>query len=228
VKFKSQIFTQASGSVGGLTFSRNRGGLYTRSRTIPVNPSTAQQITLRGIFTQLTNFWSSVLTDAQRVAWATYATNVPLTDRLGDPIIVSGFNMYIRSNVPRVQAGLLRSDNAPTTFNLGQFTNVFANTVELGQVLQIAFTNTDDWANEGQSALLVYSGRPLSPTINFFKGPYRFVTAIEGDAVTPPTSPATLTAAFTPITDAAMYVRVRVSRNDGRLSGEQVIRTVSS
>ena len=40
--FKSAAFTQASGSVGGLTFAHNRGGMYTRARSIPVNPKTQQ------------------------------------------------------------------------------------------------------------------------------------------------------------------------------------------
>ncbi|KKM06452.1 hypothetical protein LCGC14_1743870, partial [marine sediment metagenome] len=45
--FKSGLITQGSGSIGGLTASHNRGGMYFRARTIPTNPATSFQTVVR-------------------------------------------------------------------------------------------------------------------------------------------------------------------------------------
>jgi len=43
MKFKSPILSQASGSIAGITFSHNRGGMYVRARAVPTNPGSPQQ-----------------------------------------------------------------------------------------------------------------------------------------------------------------------------------------
>jgi len=216
------MMTQASGSVGGMTASRNRGGNYMRARAIPTNPNTPQQILVRGLMAQLTSLWVSTLTAAQRAAWELYAANVPLVNSLGDSMTVSGLNMYIRTNVPALQAGLARIDAAPTIFDLGDFTPVTISSFTATNVV-IGFETTDAWVSETGAALLTYSGLSVSPTINFFSGPYRSNPAIAGDATTPPTSPASRFSSYPPINGAKMFLRARVIRADGRLSAVQQV-----
>ena len=91
---KSQLITQASGSIGGLVGSHNAGGMYFRARTIPVNPGSAAQIAVRNIVAQLTAAWTADLTAAQRTAWQTYADNVPTTNRLGDSINIPASSAF--------------------------------------------------------------------------------------------------------------------------------------
>lgn len=220
--FRGSLIAQASGSVAGNTFSRNRGGQYIRNRATPVNPNTAQQAAVRAIFSDLTNLWSSTLTNSQRNAWNAYAVNVPVLNRLGDSIFLTGFNMYVRSNTPRVQGGLARVDAAPSENNLGSFTPVTMTAEVTSNNIAIIFTNTDDWANEDDSSMLVYGSRSLQQTINFFKGPFRFAGKIDGDATTAPTSPAIVTNDFTNVVGQLIYVRVRITRADGRLSNDQI------
>lgn len=224
--FRGSLIAQASGSVAGNTFSRNRGGQYIRNRATPVNPQTAQQVAVRNAFSQLTVAWGQTLTDTQRAAWDNYAANVPVLNALGDSIFLTGFNMYVRSNTPRLQAGLTRVDSGPTTFDLGTFTPVTVAFKVTGGFEEVTFTNGDAWANENDSSMLVYGSRSLSPTINFFKGPFRLAGTIDGDGTTAPTSPAETTSPFTIVIGNAYYARVRVSRADGRLSSEQIIRAI--
>lgn len=218
MKFKSLVYSAVSGSVGGLTYAHNRGGMYTRARAIPSNPNSTFQQAVRGFMGQLSDAWVNTLTLLQRAEWIVYAENVPLVNRLGDEANVTGLNQYVRSNVPRLQAGLPRVDDAPTTFTIGSFTNPSVASDQPNNEVDVSFTNTDEWANEDDSALLVFVSRPQNPSINYFKGPYQFAGSILGDATTPPTSPAAIAVPFTFGVGSKLFVKVSASRADGRLS----------
>lgn len=218
MKFKSPIFSQASGSIGGMTFSHNKGGLYVRARAIPTNPGTIFQEVIRNATTQLTDFWLDILSDAQRLSWETYAENVTITDRLGAQMKLPPLSHYVRSNVSRLQTGLPRLDDAPTVFNLGSFTAPSFTFAQATSTLSVTFDNTDAWANATGAALMVYTSREQNPTINFFKGPYRFAGNILGDDTTAPTSPADIVTPFPAAVGNQIFVQVRASQADGRLS----------
>lgn len=215
--FTSTIIAQASGSIGGLTFSRNRGGKYIRSRATPTNPNTTFQQAVRGFLSDLTSKWNDLLTSIQRDAWDLYAENVPLPNSLGEPRNVGGLGMYNRTNVPRLQASLPRVDAAPSTFNIGDFGNPsIASITASTNILSLNFVDTDAWVDEDDSAMLVYTSRAQNPTINFFKGPYRLAGTILGDAITPPTTPAAITLAFNAEVGQRIFIKVNVTRADGR------------
>jgi hypothetical protein len=219
VKFKPTIAGEASGSIGALTFSHNRGGAYIRNRVIPVNPNTSFQQAVRGHVATLTSYWLNILTAVERAAWDVYALNVPLIDALGEPRNAGGLGMFVRSNVSRLQAGEPQVDAAPVIYNLGEFTDPVPGVASAAaQTLSLAFTNGDDWANEDDSALLVYLSRGMNASINYFKGPYRFAVAIQGDAVTPPTSPNAVACPFPVAEGQKLFVKANVTRADGRYS----------
>lgn len=215
---KSALFSEGSGSLGGITASRNKGGIYFRRRAIPTNPNSPQQQTIRGFVNQLSNLWGTTLTIVQRDAWETYAANVTVLNKLGDPINITGLNHYVRSNVPRLQNALPRADDGPTAYDLGDFTNPsFAYDAAAAEI-DVTFDDTDDWANEDDAAMLIYGSRQQGPTINFFKGPYRVALPILGDTITPETSPFASAAPFPCAAGNRCFVFIRVSRADGRLS----------
>lgn len=222
MKFKPVLGSELSGSIGGITASHNMGGAYLRNRVIPTNPNSPFQQAVRSLVGQLTSAWLNALTVAQRTAWETYAANVPLLDALGEPINVSGLNMYVRSNVPRLQGGGNRVDDGPTTFNLGDFTQVNVdNATEAGQTFDVNYDGGDDWVSEDNAYLFVYSSRPQNASINYFKGPYRFADAVDGDSGAPPASPATMATPFAFVAGQRLFFRAQVARADGRLSLSQ-------
>jgi hypothetical protein len=217
--FKSQTMSEASGSAGGLTASRNRFGAYMRARVMPVNPASAYQQVVRNALSTLTARWQNVLTDAQRQAWETYGINVPMPNALGDPVNLTGLNHYIRSNTPRIQAGCTLIDDGPVVFSLPVLTPLTAITATAGtENVAFAFDNTDPWANEDNGHLLIASSRQQAPTINFFKGPYRYQHKEDGNSVTPPTSPSSYTSTFNLDAGNNVFLLARASRADGRLS----------
>lgn len=218
MKFKSAVYTQASGSIGGITYSHNIGGMYARARATPKNPNSTFQQTVRAAIAQLTSFWLTGLNDAQRTGWATYASNVVVLDRLGESRYITGLNHFVRSNVPRIQADVGIVGTAPTVYNLGDVTQPTATIQTGGATLELAFNSGDEWTGEVGSVMLISLSNQQNPTKMFFKGPYRYVTSIAGAVSPAPTSPAVVTCRETVAADNKVFLMVRVSRVDGRLS----------
>lgn len=197
--FKSQVISVASGSVGGLTYSRNRYGMYMRNRSLPVNPQTSFQVAVRSAMGTLTSRWVETLTAAERAAWETYAGAVQVLNKVGDAVFLTGLAMYVRCNMERAVRGTGVVDAAPTVYDLGSLSPLtFAVTAATG-VVSVGFDNTDGWATADGGLLMVYASRDLSPSINFFAGPYRFAGVILGNTATPPTSPQNINLPF-PVT----------------------------
>lgn len=231
--FKSQLLTQASGSLGGITFAHNKGGMYTRARSIPTNPQTAFQAEVRNAMTASVNRWTSVLTAAQRLKWNIYGENTPTTNKLGDTITLSGQQWYNACNVTRGQAlakipgqvtGLTLVDTGPTIYNRGDFTTPTSVSIDLTSGFSMEIDNTDDWANEDNAVMLVFQGTPQNVGRTYFNGPWRLFAGIPGDSVTPPTSPVTrpsatlATLGYSVQVGAQTTFAVMVLRADGRTS----------
>jgi hypothetical protein len=207
------------GSIGGTVFSKNRYGSYTRNRTIPVNPGTTAQTKIRAAMGQIRNAWFNTLTQAQRNAWAVYASNVSVTNRLGESITLTGWNMFSRTN-----SNLLYNDydivaDAPTEFSLAEQDSTLAITISAAtQNISVAFDDTMEWVDEDGAALMLYVSRPQNPTVNYFKGPYLIAGKIEGDGTTAPTTPATIALPFAAVAGQKIFAQARIVRADGRLS----------
>ena len=97
MKFISPLLSDARASVGGATFSKNRGGNYIRSKVAPVQPrSTAQQGVRAGLAT-LAQMWRT-LTPAQIAGWNTLAQGLTLKDSLGNSYSPSGIDLFVGNN----------------------------------------------------------------------------------------------------------------------------------
>lgn len=223
MKFKGTLIAAASGSIRGLTFSHNRGGQYIRGRTVPVNPGSVKQQAIRNIMAALTAAWKNDLTDTQRSDWSIWADNSPRVNSLGDSFKMTGLQAYCANNAARLQAGLTRVDAAPASFGLTNLTTPGITSITAStKVIIVTFSNTDDWATASGGALLVYVSRPVSPTRNFFKGPFQYAGRING-AVSPPTSPQNVTGVFPLDAGQLQYVRFVAVTADGLISGPQVL-----
>lgn len=218
---KSALLSTMSGSLGGMTAARAKGGAYLRNRSIPVDPSTARQNEVRMALSSLSQAWSNTLTDTQREAWDLYAAETELTNRIGEGINISGQAMYVRCNTPRVQAGLAVVNDGPTTFGTPDVGQITLTSIFVGEEeITLGVAGTPDWAGSETSHLLVYLGRPMSPGRQFFGGPYRFARAAAGTTV-PLTSVIidTTTAPYVLTPGQKVALAVRVTDTEGRLSG---------
>lgn len=211
--FRGLLVGAASGKMGALVASHNKGGQYMRARVTPSGAvATPAQGVVRNAMSSLATAWSQDLTADQRLAWADYALNVPGTNRIGDPIQLSGQNWYIACNVPRLQAGLPRVDDAPTIFDrgtplfpsLGVVQNDTAGTITFGGTITAA------------ASILVYQGHPFNIGRSKYYGSFQLVA--QGD-LSAGESRQTFTSAF-PIDSSVSQQKYQivVTQDDGRLS----------
>jgi hypothetical protein len=216
--FTSPAFSQASGSLAGIVFSHNRGGMYTRARSTPTDPASTRQQIMRAIMGALAGIWGQTLTPAQRAGWNTYGANVAMTNRLGQTVYLTGQQHFLRSNTARYQAGMGYLPDAPEIYDLGTFTPpTIGGTDATAQDFEVEFTNTDDWAGAATGAMLVFQGKSIGPGRAFYRGPWRYASKQLG-AGTPPTSPLTVGAAYPMTEDNLMWLQIRFTQQDGRLS----------
>lgn len=212
MKFTSPVYSQASGSVAGLTYSRNRGGLYTRGRVIPSNPQTAAQQAARTAASVVATLWGA-LTPVQRAGWELYAQSVPLVDRLGAQIQVSGMNMFVRSNVPRLVATLGTVSDAPDILNLGETPILDTPTADASTGNVTVNANIDGAGAESNALLSV--GRPVPLSRTPAHEPTHFVGF---EAFAAGTAALDFDAFFPIAVGQQVRLWVRVTKADGRLS----------
>lgn len=221
MKFTSPVYSAASGSIAGITYSRNRGGLYTRARAVPTDPTTIRQQIVRTNFGTIAQAWPG-LTGAQRAGWDLYGENVPVTDPLGASIQLSGQQWHQAINSVALQLGLPLFADAPAVFDRGAAPplDLSLPAADAGAGgIDVAFDNSAAWATEDDAYLAVWQGRPQGAGIQFFRGPWRLLGNVAGDSMTPPTSPASFTSVFLSLAAGQQtWVRCRVLRADGRLS----------
>ena|SRR6187431_506272 len=217
--FKSLVFSQASGSTGGLVYSRNQGGMYVRSRAKPTNPNSEAQAAVRDAMRDAVYAWSNTLNDIQREEWNTYAFNTPTWNRLGEATSKTGQQMYIRGAIPRIQAGLSLPTSGPGSFDLGDITPPTELEAGIGgESISLAFDENDPWVSTPGAAMLIYQSRPQNATRTYGKGPYQLASMIEGASVTPPEPPYTFTSLFPLSVGQRLFFKFNVTMNDGRLT----------
>lgn len=178
--FRGVIVGAASGKLGAMVASHNKGGQYMRARVTPSGavPTAFQQV-VRNAVAGLVPAWSSELTDDQRNAWNIYATNVLGRNALGDAIQLSGQNWYIGSNTLRIQAGLDRVDDGPTIFDRGAVPwapEVLALTDSTGT---ISLGYAAGSLTGGDATILLFQGRPFSSGRTKYFGSFRLVAPFE-------------------------------------------------
>jgi hypothetical protein len=194
VKFLSPVYSAVSGSIAGLTYAHNRGGLYSRARVTPTNPSTTPQQIIRNTLATLASIWDT-LTTTEQDSWRILGINLPVMGHLGNPIHLSGQQWFQKSNITRIYAGEALQQEYSGAFALASITiPIPTPTATPSATVSVAFNSGpfDSWNVTG-GFLLVFASRPQNPGISFFKGPFQLVGKIAGAA----TSPAGMTSPFT-------------------------------
>lgn len=175
MKFLSQVYVIARGSVGGVTYTANQfHQLIARARTSPVNPQTSLQTAIRSAFSAAETLWKA-LDDTARSNWEAYASRTPRQNPLG-PITLTG-RLFMRGiiSLREFMATTLGtvftdSDLAPAVPGMLSISNVVA-IPPSGPSTGIAIT----WGNPlGNPAIfsLVQISDAFEPTRMFYKGPW--------------------------------------------------------
>lgn len=209
-----------SGKVGAMVFSRNRYGAYARSRVTPVNRNTPLQVSRRAGLSAAAIAWK-LCTDAQREAWNNYATNTPVVNRVGIPVVLTGQAMFVRTNSMRRLADLSILSDAPVVPGLASLGVVTSpGNVESGSDRVILTLSGGSWNSAG-GVIFAFASRPLANTVNFFKGPFQLslVNDNTGGSLTSIEVPLATSSAEV---GTKFFVRVVAIDADGRMSPEQI------
>jgi hypothetical protein len=214
IKFGGGI-TGMSGSMGGNTFARNRYGNYLRNRTKPVNPNSSAQQKIRSALAELSEMWHDTLTLVMRTAWNAYGNAVAMKNRIGETTYLTGFNHFLRSNIPRVQSTYAFIQAGPTTLALPEKDTVWSLVADQAtNKLTITYDGTLPWKTEANAHLMVWCGEPQLGTHNFFNGPWKYAGYIDQAAA----NPIVMSAPYVLTVNQKVWIYGRVLRADGRIS----------
>lgn len=201
-----------SGSIAGVTSSRNRFGQYKRSRAVPVNPNSSQQGVVRARLSNNSAAWRA-LTDVQRAGWTDLGSAIARTDKLGQAYTLTGFQAYCMVNNNKLAAGDATVSAAPLIVTPGALATVVITLTSA--VLSVAYTVTPLAANTrlfSYVSLMRSAGRA-------FEGDFRLLAVSAAAAA----SPANLFAAYqarfgTPVTGTRIFFAFRLY-NAGFIGG---------
>ena len=100
------------GKCGPVVWQRARYGLICYLAFIPANPNTPAQRAVRGNFGSVSKRWRT-LTQPQRNAWIAAARIMLTRPRAGQCGPLTGFNYFIKVNVPLANRGETQKDLPP-------------------------------------------------------------------------------------------------------------------
>ena len=105
MKYIGLLSSAASGKLGGVVASHNRGGTYFRHHSIPVQPRTPAQ---RAVRNQLAAFSSAFksLTSAQISGWNALGNTVTLKSKLGTTYNPTGQQLFVSCNKHLAELGI--------------------------------------------------------------------------------------------------------------------------
>lgn len=187
-KFVSQVYSEIRGSVNGVTYARNRYGLYVRSKASPVQPRTPAQTARRAQLTVLSQRWRT-LDEPIRAEWRAFANELTRSDALGLTYRLSGLQAYLQINLWRALLSLAPQDNPPPQLDAPSPITISDVTFDpAAERLAVAFTPTPY-----AGAIAIWATAPFSRGIHFVApSRYRIVTIVKpsafGGTITSPQS----------------------------------------
>lgn len=98
------IVGQMSGRIGGIVASHNRGGAYFRNGSIPTRSTTIYAQQSKALLALVSASWAA-LTAPQQLAWKTWSTQNPVTNRLGRQITLAPHAAFVQINTAIILAG---------------------------------------------------------------------------------------------------------------------------
>lgn len=115
------------GKIAGTVYSQNAGGTFARQYVVPTNPQTTPQTNQRALMSSLSAQWKG-LTQVQRDAWITTASEFPYQNRVGESKIYTGQQLFVKLNM-----SILSIDNTATLIEVPPLKPTFP-------VMSLAFT----------------------------------------------------------------------------------------
>jgi hypothetical protein len=206
------LTTDMSGSLGGLTAAKARGGvLYARARVRPSNPNSGPQSQARNALTSVAAAWRSELDAAQRAAWDNLAT--------GDK---SGIDLFMAPNALRKRAGQAIIEDAPETL-AAIFTQPSGVVITDEGLIDATLTATDTFNATTGGAVHVFATRPQSESRLSRQFPFTYAGSVIRNLAAVNVSDMQYPYPNPSVGDI-VYLRFITTTSDGRISGDYIFR----
>jgi hypothetical protein len=167
------MISDARCKVGGVVFSRGRGGPYSRAFVFPPEPQTNDQQLVWGIFADVLLRWQTALTDNQRRAWESFAQRFPLSHAISGTRPLSAPQMFVRMNQRSYWVDGVFLDDPPVDLAVTNLTSCMINENHTGpDTLTITASETP---GPGEY-LCAFATLPISAGITNFRRWLRYVT----------------------------------------------------
>ena len=228
--YKSHLVSDMSGSMCGLTASHNRGGRYFRCKVKPTDPATRAQRRARQSFSNVAADYAK-LSPTEQQSWRDYAQRIPRRGPLGDPVQLSGQQMYNRSklyakNVNEIAGAtpLVVPLIAPPGSTLPAFEEspILTQALESSQAVEVSFITSEPWVSEDGASMTISVSPPQGAGVEFFKGPFQQALTVFGDSTTPPSSPVNVFVPFPIVAGQKLWLRILLFQGPGGLSGDLI------
>lgn len=229
MKYKSAIFTELSGKLGGLVASTARGGIgYLRKLVDPSNPNTFLQNASRNAVSSAAAYWRTIMNDAQRELWWDIAegsgTGASIFTRLNQPRFYT--NATGRQVVEGTGTGPLAVITAPPDGTSVPFNGATIVIDDSANAMSVSGLEvTDAWqadADGGASqfaVMYIYASHQQSSSRLSRQHPFELITAVlVGDPTATFASIPLAALGFTTEAGKVMYVKYYVQDIAGRTS----------
>lgn len=160
------------GSVGGDTYSRSKFGATVRAKTSPINPKTNFQGQARCRLQGVSNMWSQVLTEIERMQWNAFALLNPQTNVFGQTSYLSGQQWFSKLSVNILQVGGTIVTTPPISGSYPALTSLALSATNGPDSILLSFTYG---AYTGTPMLYTFA-TPILPAGTFYaNNKFRFV-----------------------------------------------------
>ena len=216
----------SSGSIADRTHSHNRAGQYTRNRRSPVQPiGTGRRAFIRSSFGAASSGWAA-LTAPQQEAWISFAADHPVTDALGQSVVLTGLQMYVACGVNRLNLTLALPTAPPTTTETPDVSAVTCSySVASGATV-------NDFTGDSEDFITVSFSKPMGSGRRFTK---TFWQPLGADGITSAdTEPYTIAASVyiaefgTVVVGQVIFIKVTPINAGGFGGTPNIIRVVSA
>lgn len=162
----ANFIVDARGKIAGTVYSHGKAGSYAKQSFVPSNPSTTRQINRRAQVRSMQSKWKE-LTQAQRDLWNKMSFDYPVQNRVGDTVVLSGHQLFIKLNLNlRSIPGLITMINTPPTkrrFSTASFNFTVATNTDPTLTLTVVRTILKQGTSNTQMRSLIYATAGLSP-----------------------------------------------------------------
>jgi len=170
----SSLVSEIRGSVGQLTYSRNRGGAVVKQKLVQTNPDTALQQAVRAEMADAVIAWRNETQEVQDM-WIQFASSKLIGKNISRKIHRSGMNEYTSRYLNKfVISGAVSPYQPLPSVRLFPVITLVAQSA--GSIL----LSIETLAPVGDCTLVIYATPPISPGINAInKSFYRVIGLFE-------------------------------------------------